>query len=895
MVSAIADSSSHAESQTLFCVTGIKSKRQHNSPNRAVPIDGATAIVGRAQNLKALPQHPNICTFADILKGPEKDLVFIVSEHSESTIEDTYLRTEEGRISDTELLRSITCQILGALSFLHSHGIVHGNLSASSVCVIEPSTTVRLTEWFLGYMSENGEDLDFPIGEPVYLAPERVVVPKVAMMNPKVDVWSLGILLSILYFGVSDFGFNSGMAIEDFFKALMEKTESGHSNLPIVERIQQDNLMDEGLKSFTLDCLIWDVRNRPTVETLCGHTFLAGLRIPREPLDGPTQLVGAPPRTPAKGMNGTTQTPQTLPSSQNQQGLSAWKQRLRQESGVSSAPGSGSSSPISVITDFTPLDGLNDLTPSQIFHLWKLALGGSADREITKLVLGDTRHNEPTPILQIPSYFPLNTSSEDFLSLLHAAMDNSPSLSFTKSSAVVEPATAIHEKVRGDRAPRKRELPLSLRERDVVYQLSRIRLFSRMLWEFPASEEELRNEARADIPPLLRGRVWAALLGVKDESRFVYEALDTHKETTTDRQLDLDIPRCHQYNELLASPAGHQKLRKVIKAWMLTEAKELVYWQGLDSVCAPFLTLNFHEEWVAFASLRQFMLALTHLTSFHDPELSSHLLGIGLTPELYAIPWFMTMFSHIFSLDKIFHLWDTYVTESGRNTGKAPRLVFPFTALSILSQLRDALLSGDFNHVISPNGFYIPKLIILKKCMVLFSDLPTIDMETCITATQGFFQYTPPSMLRHLLVATATPAKLLTVRGRALPSLEVRRGEMVGRVIWEECVEMGGLVVIDTRDSVRSGHFPSAMTVPSGNALDAQGMVALKLVLSQRGASTRAVVIVTDVGSSPSAIANALVKAGVARVVIVEVERTPREFSCICEPIVKGGMIRCIQ
>lgn len=60
-------------------------------------------------------------------------------------------------------------------------------------------------------------------------------------------------------------------------------------------------------------------------------------------------------------------------------------------------------------------------------------------------------------------------------------------------------------------------------------------------------------------------------------------------------QIEVDIPRCHQYDELLSSPAGHEKFKRVLKAWVVSN-KEYVYWQGLDSLCAPFLNLNFNNE-----------------------------------------------------------------------------------------------------------------------------------------------------------------------------------------------------------------------------------------------------------------------------------------------------------
>ena len=34
------------------------------------------------------------------------------------------------------------------------------------------------------------------------------------------------------------------------------------------------------------------------------------------------------------------------------------------------------------------------------------------------------------------------------------------------------------------------------------------------------------------------------------------------------RQLEVDIPRCHQYDELLSSPEGHRTMKNVLKVMM---------------------------------------------------------------------------------------------------------------------------------------------------------------------------------------------------------------------------------------------------------------------------------------------------------------------------------------
>lgn len=45
------------------------------------------------------------------------------------------------------------------------------------------------------------------------------------------------------------------------------------------------------------------------------------------------------------------------------------------------------------------------------------------------------------------------------------------------------------------------------------------------------------KEAHKDIPPLLRGNIWAALLGVMGDLKMMYEAVDKETPMQTDRQV----------------------------------------------------------------------------------------------------------------------------------------------------------------------------------------------------------------------------------------------------------------------------------------------------------------------------------------------------------------------
>lgn len=191
----------------------------------------------------------------------------------------------------------------------------------------------------------------------------------------------------------------------------------------------------------------------------------------------------------------------------------------------------------------------------------------------------------------------------------------------------------------------------------------------------------------------------------------------------------------------MASPQAHIKLKRILKAWVISHPN-LVYWQGLDSLCAPFLYLNFNDESRAYgclthfirkyacrfflkdnaAVIHEYLAKFSHLIAYHDPELAIHFDSIDFKPDLYAIPWFLTMFAHIFPLAKIFHLWDTLLLGSA---------AFPLcVGAAILKQLRSILLASDFN-----------------ECILLFSELPEINMAKCVADSLETYRNTPPSCM----------------------------------------------------------------------------------------------------------------------------------------------------
>jgi TBC domain-containing protein kinase-like protein len=110
-------------------------------------------------------------------------------------------------------------------------------------------------------------------------------------------------------------------------------------------------------------------------------------------------------------------------------------------------------------------------------------------------------------------------------------------------------------------------------------------MFQRLLDKYPETREQILREARNGIPSILRGRIWAALLGVPKDTQAIYNSIDKDSPAPIDRQIDLDIPRCHQYHPLLATEEGHAKMRRILKCWVAANAGKLVIGLSSYSFC----------------------------------------------------------------------------------------------------------------------------------------------------------------------------------------------------------------------------------------------------------------------------------------------------------------------
>ncbi|XP_037938047.1 TBC domain-containing protein kinase-like protein [Teleopsis dalmanni] len=631
------------------------------------------AILGRSQRLKEL-HHENLCQYIDIIRGKHERTI-VVSEYFGTTLQD---KSKNSNLSEEQIVR-IFYQVARGIEKLHKHKLVVHNLEPKHI-LLDQWDNAKLFNYGLFYMTNGGEYVPFPIGNIKYMPPERLVGGK---NNIKSDIWSLGMIVAELLLKQSLWPNLKISAISRKIlsfcqsNSVFEKISREHDCLELYQQL------DVHLREAVDSCLCLQPAGRPLPEILVTHTLF-------------------------------------------QKNLSKYCYTVPEK----------------------PKLCLLRCPLEQIYYFWQLA-GGDVQAELKKEGL----IRSEAPILAIPQVVCLNGSiagpkrSQSYLMddrvvplKLNNLIERLRNLTFLAYFPIIHSKKLVYNFGSG-----MEQLPLVIREKDIEYQFYRVRLLSRLLKGYPYTTDLILKEAAVDIPPLLRGQIWACLLGVIPNGS--YMKIDKFTATSTDRQIEVDIPRCHQYDELLSSPSGHRKLKLLLKAWV-TAHPYYVYWQGLDSLTAPFLYLNFNNEELAFLSLykfipkylqwfflkdnsaiiKEYLCKFSQLTAFHEPILARHLASINFIPELFAIPWFLTMFSHVFPLHKILHLWDKLML--GDNS-------YPlFIGISILRQLKNTLLGSGFN-----------------ECILLFSDLPDIVMENCVVESQKMYELTPKSVSQrtHML------------------------------------------------------------------------------------------------------------------------------------------------
>eukprot|EP01062_Namystynia_karyoxenos_P053587 TRINITY_DN4346_c0_g1_i1.p1 TRINITY_DN4346_c0_g1~~TRINITY_DN4346_c0_g1_i1.p1 ORF type:complete len:327 (+),score=120.17 TRINITY_DN4346_c0_g1_i1:145-1125(+) len=170
---------------------------------------GPTQAPADAQELAVLQRlkHPNVIQLHDAFETPGE--VVMVFDRMRTDLYAVMEQRPRNQLTETEA-RAVARQLLSALAYLHSEGIVHRDIKPENV-LLNSVDDVRLADF--GFARAVGEADNDPVGTSFYMPPEAVrALPPLQQHRSAMqrlsaaeamagDVWSLGVVLHFVLSG----------------------------------------------------------------------------------------------------------------------------------------------------------------------------------------------------------------------------------------------------------------------------------------------------------------------------------------------------------------------------------------------------------------------------------------------------------------------------------------------------------------------------------------------------------------------------------------------------------------------------------------------------------------------------------------------------------------------
>jgi serine/threonine protein kinase len=143
-------------------------------------------------------QHPNIVPATDFFQVEGRS--YLVMQYVEGQNLEVRLKKENPPLT-VEEVRSITCDILSALEYAHSMGVVHRDVKPSNM-LIDPKGRVLLMDFGIALAMTEEQRLtrtNTAMGTPDYMSPEQITKP--LEVDFRSDIYSFGCVLYAMLSG----------------------------------------------------------------------------------------------------------------------------------------------------------------------------------------------------------------------------------------------------------------------------------------------------------------------------------------------------------------------------------------------------------------------------------------------------------------------------------------------------------------------------------------------------------------------------------------------------------------------------------------------------------------------------------------------------------------------
>ncbi|WP_374279778.1 serine/threonine-protein kinase [Novosphingobium sp.] len=207
-------------------------------------------------------EHPNLLRYYDVLLlsqanalGEEEELQVGVMEYANAGDLKSFVRANPGTDQLPRLLR----EVLQGLEYLHSRGIIHRDLKAQNILLVERGGVVTAKISDFGISKDlSGSDphsSSMLVGTIEYMAPEQFYPGRFGIdgkVQSNADLWGFGVMIHDLLTDTTPFGRRDGdTTVEQIMAAIVE------ARLP-----EQLDELAEPYRSVVRQCLVADARQR---------------------------------------------------------------------------------------------------------------------------------------------------------------------------------------------------------------------------------------------------------------------------------------------------------------------------------------------------------------------------------------------------------------------------------------------------------------------------------------------------------------------------------------------------------------------------------------------------------------------------------------------------------
>merc|ERR1712039_25873 len=143
--------------------------------------------------LQNLCGGPNIIKLLDVVRDPQSKTPSLIFEH----VNNTDFKTLYPTLTDLDI-RYYIFEILKALDFCHSQGIMHRDVKPHNVMIDHEKRKLRLIDWGLAEFYHPGKEYNVRVASRYYKGPELLV--DLQLYDYSLDMWSLGCMLAGMVF-----------------------------------------------------------------------------------------------------------------------------------------------------------------------------------------------------------------------------------------------------------------------------------------------------------------------------------------------------------------------------------------------------------------------------------------------------------------------------------------------------------------------------------------------------------------------------------------------------------------------------------------------------------------------------------------------------------------------